>query len=247
MKHILLLTGFLLALVQHAFAQQYGFTVYAENGEKFELYANSKLKTTQPATEVTVFGFRKDVVRLRVDYGRTGKPDISQQIVMRNGFISRYKIVNRGRNNAALIFEGYSEYPVDDEDNTTTIATIANNNNVPDHKPFPRRNQYKEPEKNTWLKPVNDADFQLIMNNLEGLKFDSEKLERAKRISDNNTLTSAQIKRMLKAFDFDSKRLEFAKYAYDNVYDKGMYFLVSESFDFSSSGKQLDNYIASRR
>lgn len=249
MKHILLLSSLFFIFAQGSFAQQYGFTVYAENGEKFELFANNKRKTPQPATEVTVYGFRRDAVRLKVDFERSALADVSQQIIMREGFISRYKIISRGRRSTEMVFEGYEPFPAEDDDNTTSIVTIDNKNNYnqPDHQPYPRRNPYKELDKNTWHKPVSDADFSLILNNLEKLNFDSEKLERAKQISDNNLLTSAQVKQMLRTFDFDSKRLEFAKYAYENVYDKGMYFLVSEAFDFSSSGKQLDNYIAARK
>jgi hypothetical protein len=235
---------------QSSFAQNYGFSIYSENGEKFDLFTNYKRKTPQAANEVTVLGFRKNIVSARIDFERNTMPEINQQIIMRDGFISRYRIVNRGRKNAELVFEGYENLPQYDDDNTTTIVSIEkerplvddyDKHNYRDYEP------YKQHPKNAYNQPVDNAGFALIMKNLQGLSFDTEKISRAKQIVESNILTSTQVKEMLTTFDFDSRRLEFAKYAYNYVYDKNMYFIVNESFDFSSNGKQLDEYIASIR
>jgi hypothetical protein len=235
---------------QSSFAQNYGFSIFSENGEKFDLFTNYKRKTPQAANEVTVLGYRRNTVSARIDFERNNLPEINQQIKMRDGFISRYRIVNRGKRNLELVFEGYESLPQYDDDNTTTIVSIEKERPVTDydyHNYNRNYDPYKQHPKNAYNQPVGNAEFALIMKNLQGLNFDSEKLSRAKQIVESNILTSAQIKEMLTTFDFDSKRLEFAKYAYNYVYDKGMYFIVNESFDFSSNGKQLDEYIASIR
>lgn len=51
-----------------------------------------------------------------------------------------------------------------------------------------------------------------------------------------------EIAQMSKHFSFDSHRLEFAKFAYKYCYDKRNYYLLRDTFSFSSNYNNLLDY-----
>lgn len=72
---------------------------------------------------------------------------------------------------------------------------------------------------------------------------DSNKLRMAKNYVASNPLTSEQIAGISREFSFDNNRLDFAKHAYANCYDKSNYFLLKDTFTFSSNYNSLLNHI----
>lgn len=91
---------------------------------------------------------------------------------------------------------------------------------------------------------VDDHNFNGMRDYVKNQNFDSDKLSAAKEISRTNQLRSSQVAELCKLFSFDNTRLEYAKYAYDYVTDKGSYYLVSNTFTFSSNANELRDYIA---
>lgn len=73
--------------------------------------------------------------------------------------------------------------------------------------------------------------------------FDSHRLDLAKFAVSGNRLSSAQIFELTSLFTFESNKLEFAKYAFHYVTDPGSYFIVANAFTFSSSKRELFDYI----
>jgi len=94
---------------------------------------------------------------------------------------------------------------------------------------------------------MNDADFQKAENTIKKVDFSSDKLIIAKQIIDANCITSQQVKKLISLFEFENEKLEFAKYAYTHTFDIENYYIVNDVFDFSSSIKELDEYIKSIR
>ncbi len=72
----------------------------------------------------------------------------------------------------------------------------------------------------------------------------SSAVEKACRYLDNCTVTSSEVKMMLKALSYDRDRLEIAKYAYPHVKDKKNYLNTIEDELFLSSTRDLKTYIA---
>lgn len=72
---------------------------------------------------------------------------------------------------------------------------------------------------------------------------DSNRLTMAKSYASSNSLTAEQITDISKGFSFDSNRLEFAKHAYAACIDKSNYFLLKDTFSFSSNYNSLVNFI----
>lgn len=86
--------------------------------------------------------------------------------------------------------------------------------------------------------------FNQFVTSLRSESFDSNRLQNAKVYASKTNLSANQIKEIAATFTFDSNRLDWAKAAYSSCYDKGNYFLLRESFTFSSSYSELQDYIS---
>ncbi|NGF74873.1 DUF4476 domain-containing protein [Fluviicola sp. SGL-29] len=89
----------------------------------------------------------------------------------------------------------------------------------------------------------NTSSYHLFLNTLRNEAMDSNKLRMAKNYVASNSLTAEQIAGISKEFSFDNNRLDFAKHAYASCYDKNNYFLLKDTFTFSSNYNNLLNHI----
>lgn len=89
----------------------------------------------------------------------------------------------------------------------------------------------------------NTSSYNLFLNSLRNESMDSNKLRMAKNYVASNPLTAEQIAGINRIFSFDSNRLDFAKYAYATCYDKNNYFLLKDTFTFSSNYNSLLSHI----
>jgi len=90
----------------------------------------------------------------------------------------------------------------------------------------------------------SQQQFECVLRDMRRISFDGEKLAFAKQQICNRSVTSRQVKRMMKQFSFEGSRLELAKHAYLLTCDKQNYYIVNDAFCFSSSARQLECYIA---
>lgn len=90
---------------------------------------------------------------------------------------------------------------------------------------------------------ANDPAFNQFLSMLEEESFDSKRLETAKSYAEKTMLSAQQITDISKKFTFDSYRLDWAKFAYAKCYDKANYFLLKNTFTFSSNYSALEEYI----
>jgi Domain of unknown function (DUF4476) len=89
----------------------------------------------------------------------------------------------------------------------------------------------------------NVDGFSLFLIKLEKESFDNKKLEKAKKYIDKTSLSSYQINEIAKLFSFDNNRLDWAKYAYASCFDKANYFVLENTFTFSSNYRALEEYV----
>ena len=94
--------------------------------------------------------------------------------------------------------------------------------------------------------PVSADRIKDMANTIENQSFSDDKVRVSKQIIRTNCITLNQLLQFLEQFDFDGSKLEIAKFAYDYVYDLENYYKVYNVFSFSSSGKELDEYIQSK-
>ena len=95
--------------------------------------------------------------------------------------------------------------------------------------------------------PFSEQEFQIAYNTVAAQSFENDKLMIAKQVVSSRPVLTSQIVRLAKLFDFESNRLEFLKYAYHHCYDKNNYYTTYNLLSFSSSKKELKNYIATHQ
>jgi len=85
--------------------------------------------------------------------------------------------------------------------------------------------------------------FAGALRSIELQTFDSDQIRVAKQIIQRNGASSHQIKEIMKLMSFESSRLEIAKFGFQFVGDPANYYVVNDVFWFSSSIRELDQYI----
>lgn len=90
----------------------------------------------------------------------------------------------------------------------------------------------------------NNAYFSQFLSSLRAESFDSNRLKSARAYAAKMNLSANQVKEIASTFTFDSNRLDWAKAAYGSCYDKENYFLLRDSFTFSSSYNDLQDYVS---
>ena len=73
--------------------------------------------------------------------------------------------------------------------------------------------------------------------------FDSDKLMIAKQAIQSQGVYADQVLRIMREFSFESSRLELAQFAYDRCLDIENYYVVNDGFQFSSSVRELNDFI----
>ncbi|WP_300663623.1 DUF4476 domain-containing protein [Fluviicola sp.] len=91
---------------------------------------------------------------------------------------------------------------------------------------------------------TNAVYFSQFVGSLKAESFDSNRLQNAKVYASKTNLTASQIKEIAATFTFDTNRLDWAKAAYSACSDKGNYFLLRDTFTFSSNYSALQDYIS---
>jgi hypothetical protein len=81
---------------------------------------------------------------------------------------------------------------------------------------------------------TNSNSYNQFLAALRNESFDSYRLKDAKRYVSKTMLSAQQISEIASTFSFDSYRLDFAKAAYNSCYDKTNYFLLKNTFTFTS-------------
>ena len=97
------------------------------------------------------------------------------------------------------------------------------------------------------------CNFPMQQNNFNSLKaqvsaryFDSSRLTLAEQACIYNCMTADQIRDLCRLFSYESNKLTFAKYAFEYCYDRYRYYIVGQSFAYSSSVDELNRYITNQ-
>ena len=93
---------------------------------------------------------------------------------------------------------------------------------------------------------MSPENFDAVLVYLSKETFDYKRLEVGKQVVRNNWVSARQIASMCELFTYDYNRLDFAKYAYASCVDKGMYFLLDDTFIYRFSIDELHDYIRER-
>ena len=69
----------------------------------------------------------------------------------------------------------------------------------------------------------------------------------AEQAISSHRVKAEQVYRILLMFSFESTKLKVAKFAYNYCVDKRNYYRVNDAFTFSSSIRELNNYIGNSK
>jgi len=90
-------------------------------------------------------------------------------------------------------------------------------------------------------------DVARLQNSMRRVSFESDKKIIAEQAISSHRVKANQVYRILTMFSFESTKLKIAKFAYRYCIDKRNYYMVNNAFSFSSSIRELNNYIGNTR
>lgn len=94
---------------------------------------------------------------------------------------------------------------------------------------------------------ISQKELSNMLQMIRNESFDNTKLTLTKNILRSNPcFRTEQVKEIIALFSFDDSKLEIAKYAYDYTYDQGNYYMIADSFSFSSSKEELMKFLQSK-
>lgn len=94
---------------------------------------------------------------------------------------------------------------------------------------------------------LSDQELKDIINAVDKVSFSSTKLSTAKNSLSGKQVKSSQVAALVKLFVFESDKIDLAKYCYDITLDKSNYYLVNDSFSFSSSIDEMNKFLKSKQ
>ncbi|MBC7937198.1 MAG: DUF4476 domain-containing protein [Rhizobacter sp.] len=95
--------------------------------------------------------------------------------------------------------------------------------------------------------PMNERSFEQLKQSIRRESFDDTKLSIAKTAIRDQAVSTTQVKELLGLFSFEQNKLDIAKYCYQYTTDHNNYYLVANSFAYSSSKQELMRYIEQNR
>lgn len=106
-------------------------------------------------------------------------------------------------------------------------------------------NSHRYRRDNYYNRPL--LDLPRLLRTMENAGFESDKKLIAEQAISSHRVKAIQVYRILTMFSFESTKLKIAKFAYGYCIDKNNYYLVNDAFSFSSSIRELNNYIGNYR
>lgn len=95
--------------------------------------------------------------------------------------------------------------------------------------------------------PPTEEDVQSMVQRLNGMSFDSDRLALGKAIVAGTPMLASQIAKLAAAIDFSNSQVDFLKYAYAYCVDKENYYNTVNVLTFSSDKKKVLDYIATQQ
>ncbi len=173
--------------------------------------------------------------------------------VYRNDFMiddlqpGRYslKVFQRYNNTSRVnvIYDGF----IDIQRDSRIVAVINKYNRLDIRSVVPLYNSYNDNNNNYHRNYLPELNVPQLRNTIINTPFDNDKRLIAEQAFASNSYTAEQVLRILELFSFESTKLKLAKFAYDNCINKESYYVVNSAFAFSSSTRELTNYISGYR
>lgn len=257
-KQLLTLSLLIFAFV--SFANQSSLRIISENNTPFYIYLNGVQQNQQPTLDFQMNGLIYQSYSVRIKFTSMFYNTIHKNISLVDHFgrkgSATYKVMEKynGKMDLSLLHFNvnntnshpvatcenqngannyYSNTTIIQNGNTVVTSTSVNNSNSPNGMMNGFNTCYG----------VHPSNFNRIINAIDDETFSDDQLQLAKRITRKNCLTSNQIKEIAEIFSFEDTRLKYLKFAYQYAHDKNNYWVVNEALTFSSSKRELNQFI----
>jgi len=161
------------------------------------------------------------------------RPGLHQLVIsQRIGYSGQTRIIYRGSINI--------------ERNSKVVARVNRYNNLTIEKVVPLGN-YNTGGNYSNYTTLPALHVPSLQNTINNTPFDSDRRMIAEQAFASHSYYTDQIIHILRMFSFESTKLKLAKFAYQNCVDKENYYIVNNVFSFSSSIRELNNYIGTYR
>ena len=151
--------------------------------------------------------------------------------------LSRYKIVFQ---KSVYLSRGYQlDLMINRFGKVFMDEAVLDNNYYNDQFP-------DEDDDNNWSNQHREMDqqvFNQLKTSLQNESFDNSKLTMAQQAIAANWVSTNQVKQLLEVFSFEDNKFALAKYAYPFTTDRNNYFLLYDTFTYSSSKEALAKFI----
>lgn len=94
--------------------------------------------------------------------------------------------------------------------------------------------------------PMDNNGFNAMLGSVKNQSFSDGQRTVAQQALRNNCITVAQLRLLLEEFSFEKDKLDMAKFAYAYTYDVGNFFQINDGFSFSTSTRDLEQFIAAQ-
>lgn len=135
------------------------------------------------------------------------------------------------------------------EETTTTVKSTSTSTNTSTQVAQPSTRQEVVVVEKTpagCSRPMDASAFSSAKSSISSKGFDDTKLSTAKNAVKANCMSTTQIKEVMGLFGFEETKLDFAKYAYEFCTDKNNYYTVGDTFSFSTSADELNEFLESK-
>ncbi|MEZ4885859.1 MAG: DUF4476 domain-containing protein [Chitinophagales bacterium] len=246
---------FLLSFSQVTFGQTASihFTFPEDAGENrppFEVWLNDVQQSAKNAKAVIVTDIPTPVCRLQLILSDNGNAEkILQNIYLHENTIYTYHIAKNKFDNYGVFYDKESPittnpkgiveiaYKTVSDASTASVPAAPKSGrltffSVPDLSPTP-----------LCTTPLKDAEIVNLKSSLVKEEFENRKLQAAKQLISGKCLQFKQLKELMTLFEFEKSKLDLAKFGYHYVQDIDNYKVVQETFEFSESNNDWQEYI----
>ncbi len=259
-----LLTLSLIAFAFFTFANQSSLRIFSENNTPFYIYLNGVQQNYTPTSDFQMNGLFFNSYRLQIRFAQPFLNHINESnllLVDANGNKGNvvYKVGQNHHGKMVLRFVRFDALNNVNNHPITSSCGEQNGNNYSSNTTIIQNgngNTVIYSSSNTFFQGgqggMNDysvcynnhpMNFQRILSAIDEETFSDDQLQLAKRITQQNCLTANQIERIAKVFTFEDTRLKYLKFAYAFCHDKNNYWVVNDALTFSSSKRELNEFI----
>ena len=126
---------------------------------------------------------------------------------------------------------------------TTTTSTTTTTTTTNAINPTYTATEEMEEEFEVVCAPMSTNDFASAKKSIGSKSFAEDKMTLAKQVLRANCVSTDQVVEIMNLFNFEDNKVEFAKAAFDKTTDKGNYYKVNDAFTYSSSIKELNEFL----